>query len=242
MKQFILIIFAVCVIGLVVAGSTYYLQKKNFDLQYTDINNRVAGLLEDNANLNVKVKELTETQKTELKIIPDLGNAFKTTDLSKNWLTYKNEKLGIEIKYPPTWQVKEPSAEEIANGQIIFLSNPQPDNKDKHLPPDLYNTGVIINYWTDINSPEARSGQWMGERKYTSLEDHFTDNMAMKQPFSRFDLNDNRAYEVWVGGMDVTLAIMLEKKGIYELYFPGINELAKITNITKEIIASFKVK
>ena len=87
------------------------------------------------------------------EIIPDVG--------ASDWLIYRNETYGFELKYPPEWRKEKPSLESKTLLMIKHLQN-------------ILTVSVL-----DFRSPQAGSFQaWVNERPYSLIT--FNDRRALR--------------------------------------------------------------
>jgi hypothetical protein len=159
------------------------------------------------------------------------------TTATADWNTYINDSYGYSFKYPKDWTKQEFDS----NSQVIVSTA---DTKklvdDGKLHPG-YANNLVVNYYSTVNSQDARGGSWEGQREYSSLADLFTDPKSSKQKIGDTTIGGVSAYEVGIGGLGISFGFMIERtNGIYQLSFERRTNKSELTQEEKDIIASFQ--
>lgn len=165
------------------------------------------------------------------------SSSTTTTDETANWKTYTSSIYSFSFKYPQDWTLSNATTEEAKSGEIVSLVNPE--TQKQNLPPG-YNRNLVVSYFKDMNSDDARGGSWEGQRTYKSLADHFTDKNAFKQKTGETTVDGKKAYEVTIAGAGSSYGIMIEYNGIYELNFSTANSKSALGSVEKQILSTFK--
>jgi len=95
-------------------GSYYFWQQKENEKKKSEEQE------EKIKELEVKVKKLEDEKK----------EVAKKTDQYEGWLTYTNQKIGYELKYPSGWEVEEISRiSELSGQEVNYIKVKTPDKK-----------------------------------------------------------------------------------------------------------------
>ncbi|MBP9869350.1 hypothetical protein KBC59_02220 [Patescibacteria group bacterium] len=157
----------------------------------------------------------------------------------EGWQTYTNRERAFSFQYPKGWILKEHVATS-TEGEIVVLVGPEADQiytKRKRDPG--YSYGFIVSFWPTINQAVNTGDDWIGKRPYVDLADFLTDERVSTQKTGTIMIDGQMAYEVLLGGAGQSYAVMIERDGIYELFFPTAWEKSALDSVQKKILSSF---
>jgi len=139
---------------------------------------------------------------------------YSNTD---NWLTYTNNQLGFQFKYPPDWQVVTATADQAKTGLIVSFKSPQTQQMNSP------QNDLEVSEWSSINNQYAIGGSYQ-HPTYTHLTDLINDpNAAFIKKTADTTIAGHPAYDVTIGGAGSNDGVMFEHNGIYQLSFLTIS-------------------
>lgn len=196
------------------------------DVTNTNLNNAAVAVNNANVAVNTNTNAPADTTATE--------------NPTADWKTYTNTKHGYSMRYPQDWTLSG-SAEDSS----IWLRTPESIQKEKENVRFIEQDGLIVSFYESINDESARGGTTISDRTYTSLEDFLsesnvdTNNLFVKK-VGETTLGGEKAYEVHVGGIGQSYAVMAERNGIYQVMFPNAYTKEVLTELQKQVLATFE--
>lgn len=173
----------------------------------------------------------------------DSGNqsALKK-DETADWKTYKNDKYGFEIKYPPSWKAEE-NAGLNYDSSVVSLASPATQKliedyqkqQGKNYP---YQDDISIYYYESIADEPANKTGRLGA---TTLDELLKKDPMVVKIIGATELGGVPAKEVIYGGESSYYAVLLAKDShLYKVWFSKKDSKDKLTSEEKQIINAFK--
>ncbi len=191
------------------------------------------------------------TNQQQTKPLPESEVKDQKETIPDGFKQYKNDKVGVSFLYPKDWMEVTLSSSETDSGSILKIVSPhQKQNHEEYLgQPPTYSEGpndsdLIVSRWDSINNAGARGGSYLGEQaSYKNLEEFLTNKNSAKVKIGDLTINDQKAYEVIIGGFSSYYGVMFEKPdgSIFEFMFVNIVDKSGVDNTTKTIVNSIKL-
>lgn len=170
-------------------------------------------------------KNLSEKDMKGLSIIDGILSSFKfieKNDIS-DWKTYRNEKYGIEIKYPENWNILDEFPGNNTNSAIVSFKNPEISG--------AYDN-IVISYYQSVEDYKTNSNAKTLNELAKSEE---------MTKIGELSIGKIKAIDVIEHGLWDSYEIFIEKnKHLYGIFFPKIPEKKYITDTEWKILSTFK--
>lgn len=159
-----------------------------------------------------------------------------------NWKSYRDEKYGFEVRYPPSWKTKENSGINFAPS-VVSLVSPE---TEKFIKSSLNTIGMSpaesdIDIYVYLLKDLARGS----DQQITSLKDYLQKNSGPGNivDFEEASYKGKKAYKVRLGGEGAYFAVFIDSAPyIYEILFELKANESELTTVEKQILATFEIK